>query len=112
MRADIRARRDDFAGAVVDLVAECELGAGGQIVEPFQPVRVSEHHENILVDTSRLPNLLAKHGIDADVTDSFGSETLPPGLRVVIGTRRAPEILRQTYGNLSGSARWKAPRSS
>jgi hypothetical protein len=50
--------------------------------------RSSEHHENVLMDTSRIPGLLAGHGVDAVVRSSFGTEELPPGLRVVTGLRR------------------------
>jgi SAM-dependent methyltransferase len=50
--------------------------------------RSNEHHENVLVDTSRIPGLLAGHGVDAEVRSSFGTEELPPGLRVVTGLRK------------------------
>lgn len=46
-----------------------------------------EHHENVLIDTSRVPALLNEHGIEAAVTSSFGDETLPVGLRAIIGRR-------------------------
>ena len=49
--------------------------------------RDAEHHENVLVDTADIPPLLEKHGIDAEVRVSFGAETLPVGLRVVVGQR-------------------------
>lgn len=49
--------------------------------------RDSEHHENILIDTSRIPDLLGPLGVSATVGASFGGETLPPGLKAVIGTR-------------------------
>jgi SAM-dependent methyltransferase len=49
--------------------------------------RDDERHENVLVDTSRLPGLLAEHGVEASVRLSFGTEWLPPGLRVVMGSR-------------------------
>ena len=49
--------------------------------------RDSEHHENALTDTSRIPELLRSHGISASVRSSFGDEDLPPGLRTVIGVR-------------------------
>ncbi len=49
--------------------------------------RGSEHHENVLVDTSRLPALLAEHGITAAVTSSLGAVELPPGLMAVTGIR-------------------------
>lgn len=50
--------------------------------------RDDERHDNVLIDTSRLPGLLAEHQIDAQVAASFGVETLPVGLRAVIGHRR------------------------
>ena len=51
--------------------------------------RDSERHENVLVDTGRIPELLKRHGIDANITTSFGTETLPAGLHVVLGHRPA-----------------------
>ena len=50
--------------------------------------RDSEHHENVLVDTSRIPELLHSHGVSASVRSSFGQETLPPGLKTIVGTHR------------------------
>jgi hypothetical protein len=41
----------------------------------------------VLVDTSLIPALLARHGVEARVGSSFGGEELPPGLRTVIGVR-------------------------
>ena len=52
--------------------------------------RDDERHDNVLIDTSRLPGLLAAHQVDATVATSFGAETLPVGLRAVIGLRRVP----------------------
>jgi SAM-dependent methyltransferase len=49
--------------------------------------RDRERHENVLVDTARLPALLSRHGVHARVATAFGSEALPVGLRVVIGAR-------------------------
>jgi SAM-dependent methyltransferase len=49
--------------------------------------RESEHHENILVDTAEVPARLATLGVSAHVKTSFGTETLPQGLRVVSGIR-------------------------
>jgi SAM-dependent methyltransferase len=49
--------------------------------------RDSEHHENVLVDTSRIPELLRPHGVSARVRCSFGDEELPTGLKTVIGAR-------------------------
>ena len=49
--------------------------------------RESEHHENTLIDTSRLPGRLAALGITAEIRYAFDDETLPEALHVVIGTR-------------------------
>ncbi len=49
--------------------------------------RDDEVHENVLIDTSRVPGLLADHGLTAEVAASFGQETLPDGLMAVVGQR-------------------------
>lgn len=49
--------------------------------------RDDERHENVLVDTSRVPGLLAEHGVQATVAPSFGSERLAPGLYAIKGRR-------------------------
>lgn len=49
--------------------------------------RDDERHDNVLIDTSVVPALLAEHGVIATVADSFGDEQLPPGLVTVIGER-------------------------
>lgn len=51
--------------------------------------RDDERHENVLVDTSRVPALLSTVGVAAEVRTSFGNEQLPEGL-VVISGRREP----------------------
>jgi SAM-dependent methyltransferase len=51
--------------------------------------RDDERHDNVLIDTTRVPELLAAHGVKARVANSFGAEQLPPGLRAVIGRRHA-----------------------
>jgi SAM-dependent methyltransferase len=51
--------------------------------------RDDERHENVLIDTALVPELLARHGVNAEVRSSFGSEDLPTGLSAVIGRRRA-----------------------
>jgi SAM-dependent methyltransferase len=50
--------------------------------------RDDERHDNVLLDTSTLPDILAAHGVEATVRASFGEETLPVGLHVVVGRRR------------------------
>jgi SAM-dependent methyltransferase len=52
--------------------------------------RDDERHDNVLVDTSVVPVLLAQHGIGATVVSSFGTEPLPTGLRAVIGRKKSP----------------------
>ena len=49
--------------------------------------RSDERHDNVLIDTSKIPAFLGNHGADATVEPSFGSEELPVGLKVVIGRR-------------------------
>ena len=51
--------------------------------------RDDERHDNVLIDTSQVPTLLARHGVESRVALSFGAEQLPIGLRTVIGHRLA-----------------------
>ena len=82
-------RRDDWA-----LITET------QVPQPSRYVRVmttfvkqddgswrrsDERHDNVLIDTAKVPALLARHGVDAVVAGSFGEEELPAGLVAVIG---------------------------
>lgn len=47
--------------------------------------RDHERHENVLVDTSQVPALLATHGLEATVGHAFGDEELPQGLHTIVG---------------------------
>lgn len=52
--------------------------------------RSDEHHDNVLIETARVPALLAEHGVDATVGDAFGpgeDQALPTGLRTIVGRR-------------------------
>lgn len=51
--------------------------------------RDDERHDNVLVDVATLPPILARHGVDAEIRDAFGTERLPPGLKVIVGRKRA-----------------------
>jgi hypothetical protein len=51
--------------------------------------RDDERHDNVMVDVSTVPALLADHGVQADVRDAFGDEELPNGLKVVVGRKIA-----------------------
>ena len=51
--------------------------------------RDDERHHNVLIDAALVPQLLGRHGVDATVASSFGTEDLPAGLRAVIGQRSA-----------------------
>ena len=51
--------------------------------------RDEERHDNVLIDTTLVPGLLAQHGVEAQVRPSFGTEQLPTGLRALVGHRRA-----------------------
>jgi SAM-dependent methyltransferase len=53
--------------------------------------RDDERHENVLLDTAPIPDMLQPHGLDVAVGSSFGSEALPTGLRALVGRRRAAE---------------------
>ncbi len=49
--------------------------------------RDDERHENVLVDTGAVPALLAEHGVQARVAESFGDEELPDGLVAIVGRK-------------------------
>ena len=49
--------------------------------------RDDERHDNVLIDTTLVPGLLAQHGVEAQVRPSFGTEQLPIGLRALVGHR-------------------------
>jgi SAM-dependent methyltransferase len=51
--------------------------------------RDDERHENVLLDTSRLPELMAAHDLDVRVAESFGDEQNPEGLVTLVGGRTA-----------------------
>ena len=51
--------------------------------------RDDERHDNVMIETSAVPALLADHGVDAVVGDSFGDEHLPTGLHTIVGRKRA-----------------------
>jgi len=51
--------------------------------------RDDERHDNVLIDTTRVPAFLATHGVEARVAASFGAEELPTGLCALIGHRPA-----------------------
>jgi SAM-dependent methyltransferase len=51
--------------------------------------RDDERHDNVLIDTTLVPGLLARHGVEAQVRASFGTEQLPTGLRALVGHRPA-----------------------
>jgi hypothetical protein len=49
--------------------------------------RDDERHQNVLIDTSRVPGLLAEHGVRATVETSFGGGVqLLDGLHPLVGT--------------------------
>jgi SAM-dependent methyltransferase len=50
--------------------------------------RDDERHENILIDTQLVPELLRRDGVQASVESSFGGEDLPSGLRAIVGRGR------------------------
>jgi SAM-dependent methyltransferase len=50
--------------------------------------RDDERHDNVLIDTSRVPTLLADHRVDAEVRPTFGDEPATEGLVAIVGTKR------------------------
>ncbi len=50
--------------------------------------REEETHDNVLIDTGRIPDVFAAHDVDVEVHRSFGDEDLPTGLFAVVGRRR------------------------
>jgi hypothetical protein len=98
----VRAGQDNFGRAGPDWAVITEFSAPApdvfvRDVTTFVPDgagawrRGSEHHENVLVDTSLIPALLAAHGVTATVRTSFGTSAgtaeLPSGMRAVTGVR-------------------------
>jgi SAM-dependent methyltransferase len=51
--------------------------------------RDDERHDNVLLDVTEIPPLLAEHGVTAEVRDAFGAERLPKGLKVIAGRKRS-----------------------
>lgn len=49
--------------------------------------RDDEHHENVLIDTGLAPALMRSYGVEVEVRSAFGTETLPAGLRAIVGHR-------------------------
>jgi hypothetical protein len=49
--------------------------------------RDDERHDNVLVDTSKAPPLLAALGVAARVEGGFGRQVLPEGLVALVGRR-------------------------
>jgi SAM-dependent methyltransferase len=50
--------------------------------------RDDERHDNVLIDTARIPTLLADHGVDAEARPTFGDEPATEGLVAIVGTKR------------------------
>jgi SAM-dependent methyltransferase len=49
--------------------------------------RDHERHDNVMIDVTRVPAVLAAEGLEVEVRESFGSEQLPVGLRALVGGR-------------------------
>jgi hypothetical protein len=84
---------DDWA-----IITRFQLPAPGRFVRQITTfVRASdgswrrddETHHNVLIDTTRVPALLAPEGVQVTVAPAFGTEQLPTGLHVLIGRRPA-----------------------
>jgi SAM-dependent methyltransferase len=51
--------------------------------------RDDERHDNVMIDTSTVPELMAAHEVDVEIGDAFGDERFPAGLRTIVGRKRA-----------------------
>ena len=51
--------------------------------------RDDERHDNVMIDITTVPPLLANHDVEAVVGRSFGDEQLPTGLHTIIGRKRS-----------------------
>ena len=51
--------------------------------------RDDERHDNVLVDVALVAARLRNRGVEVTVASSFGTESLPAGLRVLVGQRPA-----------------------
>jgi SAM-dependent methyltransferase len=49
--------------------------------------RDDERHDNVMIDVTRVPALLAAEGVEVEVREAFGTERLPVGLRAIVGGR-------------------------
>lgn len=49
--------------------------------------RDDERHDNVLIDTSKVPELLSRYGVNATTSESFGDAQLPSGLVAVVGRK-------------------------
>lgn len=49
--------------------------------------RDDERHVNVLLETARLPELLARHGVEARLVPTFGGPPLPAGLCALVGRK-------------------------
>ncbi len=81
----VRAGEPPFARVEADWAIITEFSTPAP--DRFVRRRGEEHHKNVLVDTSRLPPLLAGHGVRASVGTAFGDAELPVGLRTVTGRK-------------------------
>jgi SAM-dependent methyltransferase len=90
--ATIAWKRDDWA-----LITETSVPTPDRFVREmatFTPNgdgswrRDDERHDNVMIDTSIVPGIMAAHGVDVVVGRSFGQERLPDGLHTIIGRKR------------------------
>ena len=55
--------------------------------------RDDERHDNVMIDTARVPGILARHGVECEVRDSFRGEAFPRGLKAIVGRRPAAHVI-------------------
>ena len=82
---------DQLPDLVVDGGELVDLGVGAALGGDAGDgsFHAAETHHNLLIDTARVPALLAAEGVQVTVASAFGTEQLPTGLCVLIGRRAA-----------------------
>jgi SAM-dependent methyltransferase len=92
-RRDVHAKvEDDWA--IVTRYSRPEPGRFDRAITVFRRVgeqwrRSDEHHRNVTFDPQEALRILRDEGVDVRVRPAFGEETLPGGLVVLTGARRA-----------------------
>jgi len=73
--------------------------------------RDDERHDNVLIDTSQVPELLAEHGVEASISSSFAGVELPAGLVAIVGRKHVGTSARSEIEGGRDAVRKRGTRS-